>query len=779
MAGKLEETTLRDFGGGWNVSDSDKSLSSRYQPISDNIVRGTDGHFRVRYGYELFTKLRNGDETEVEAASYTVTTVNGSSVVKITKTAHGYASGDHITISDFSATLNGITPEMMERTHGIVVNDADNFSIYVRGAASAGSAAARTIAYTHDTHAMSGRDIFGRYYRDNLIVFSENGEIVAINSTGVVTPIWNYEIAAGLTLAPWSYCKRVSAEIIRGRLIAVNGAENDKPIAIDDTTVNYLVDASTLSNSAIPRADFVIAAGQYIVLVSTEYGETMLEIGARNTVMTASREVDPSDAVELDVGMMTQTVDSKILGASVVRSRVFLGFTDRSMLGTLGIYNDALHEPDFNDNIAEFGTFSHASIISLGNDLFCAGMNGINSLEISRASGEFVPATISDLIHPAMLRHFARLSEDDRRYRTFAVFDNNSRSYMLFAPKYSDESSTMDTDPIVATTTLREHNLMYLRWFNHKLDEGDYVDISGVTDYSAALLGSMVNGRRRIRHIVDKSTVAIEVDEYPSGINTSFGGTAVIVTPVNDETLGYVYEYNPRLKIRRWTRFRNLQFDWGTRSQLNSLFFGRDGNIWKMGDASNPLSADMVNYYDQNGGFASTTTIEEGYRIRHEASGTVYIAKQTFTHSGSDIAEHAAANPNDLEEYLGEEISWAMDTAWSDFDMRKYNKEVELVGFDTEGSATFTFSIFTNSIYKDFESLQLAPVRESEFVGGNSPGFGAGLQPFGGGRNTAQEWLHSMPCSGKLFRFRFSGSSIHPLKITAVTLYYHKSKVLT
>ena len=71
----------------------------------------------------------------------------------------------------------------------------------------------------------------------------------------------------------------MSAEIVRGRLIACNGAENDKPLAIEDTTVNYLVDASTLANGAIPRADFVIAASQYVILVNTEYGATKLEIG--------------------------------------------------------------------------------------------------------------------------------------------------------------------------------------------------------------------------------------------------------------------------------------------------------------------------------------------------------------------------------------------------------------------------------------------------------------------------------------------------------------------
>src|SRR4030095_15687604 len=118
---------------------------------------------------------------------------------------------------------------------------------------------------------------------------------------------------------------------------------------------------------------------------------------------------------------------------------------------------------------------------SLGNDLFCAAINGVNSLSISVNSGEFTPTTISDLIHPVMLRHLGRLNENDRRYRTFAVWDSNFRSYMLFAPKYSDVTYDLPDDPIVVSTTLQPHNLAYLLFPSHSFDAGDYVTIAGIT----------------------------------------------------------------------------------------------------------------------------------------------------------------------------------------------------------------------------------------------------------------------------------------------------------
>lgn len=789
---RLTETTIRDFGGGWNVSDSDKSLSSRFQPVSDNVIRGTDGHFKIRQGYKLFSRMENGTVGNLAAGLFDFATISSTGTVRITRNGHGLSSGNHVTISGITAAINGISAEKLNRTHGIVVNDANSFDIYVRAAATATSSVSVAASISFDTHILSGRTIFGRYYKDNLIVFAENGEIAAININGVATRIWSYDIAKALSVEPWAYSPRISAEIIRGRLIAVNGALNDKPLAIDGVNVNYLVDASSLSNAAIPRAEFVIAASQYVVLVNTEYGPTMLEIGAKNTVFTGSRDPNPSDAVELDLGMMTQTVDNTILGASVIRSRVFIGFSDRSMLGSLGIYTESggtqFHEPDFNDNIAEFGTFSHSSIVSLGNDMFCAGMNGINSLEVSRASGEFVPQTVSDFIHPVMLRHFFRLSEHDRRYRIFALFDPTSRHYMLFAPKYSTQVDTLPRDAVIASTTLQPHNLMYLRYPNHKVDAGDYLDISGVTDLNAFLPASLVNGRRRIRHVIDKSTIVIEVDQYPPNINEAFGGTAIKISPVNDETVGYVYEYNPRLKIRRWTRFRGLDFDWGTRSQFNRVFFGKDGDIWQMGDTNSPYSADKLGDYT-HAAYTNNYAYKKGDRVRAPDGLVFEVLKDLISPATGTLEDAVLADDTLWSEYVGIPINWELETAWSDFGMRKENKQIEHVGFDTSGESTFSFAIYTDSIKYDFESLLSDPNRTTSFdyvlqgatvfIGADGKGFGAGSQPFGGGRNTDQEWLYGMPVFGKLFRLRFSGASVHPLQINAVTMYYHKSKVQT
>ena len=50
----LRDFTLRDFSGGWNVSDSDLNLSLKYSTELYNMHRSTDGAIEIRPGTKLF-----------------------------------------------------------------------------------------------------------------------------------------------------------------------------------------------------------------------------------------------------------------------------------------------------------------------------------------------------------------------------------------------------------------------------------------------------------------------------------------------------------------------------------------------------------------------------------------------------------------------------------------------------------------------------------------------------------------------------------------------------
>jgi hypothetical protein len=162
-------------------------------------------------------------------------------------------------------------------------------------------------------------------------------------------------------------------------------------------------------------------------------------------------------------------------------------------------------------------------------------------------------------------------------------------------------------------------------------------------------------------------------------------------------------------------------------------------------------------------------------RVPDSVTKQVYVCLVTHSSPSTGTFKQArTANPTYWSEFPGIPINWEMETSWTDFKDRMANKQIEVVRFDTKGKSEFEFSIYTNSIREDFETWELIPRRVSIFIGQDALGWGAGPQPFGGGRNTRQEWLRGMPVEGKLFRLRFAGSSTEGLTVSSATLYYHK-----
>jgi hypothetical protein len=228
------------------------------------------------------------------------------------------------------------------------------------------------------------------------------------------------------------------------------------------------------------------------------------------------------------------------------------------------------------------------------------------------------------------------------------------------------------------------------------------------------------------------------------------------------------------MKIRRWTRYRGLNFDWGTVSQLSKLFFGKNGRIYKFGNASDKYPADKLNDYTIRV-WNNSTAYAVGDRVRDGAYNKVFLCLLAHTSASSGtFAQDRVAHRDNWEEFQGVPITWELETSWTDFKARIENKQIELLRFDTSGKSEFTCSIFTNSIRVDPESFNLIPRRVLTFIGEDAPGFGAGPAPYGGGRNTREEWLHGMPVEGKLFRLRFAGASVKPLTVSSATMYYHK-----
>src|SRR4249919_1972166 len=85
---KLQNTSIRDFGGGLNVVDSEQNLTSKFSPVFDNMVTYTDRRVGPRPGYEMWLKLKQGAESAFAPFPASISTAAQSRVV-IVNIVHG------------------------------------------------------------------------------------------------------------------------------------------------------------------------------------------------------------------------------------------------------------------------------------------------------------------------------------------------------------------------------------------------------------------------------------------------------------------------------------------------------------------------------------------------------------------------------------------------------------------------------------------------------------------------------------------------------------------
>ena len=67
---KMQSATIRDFGGGLNTIDNDINLSTRYAVVLDNIYRGPDGSFRLRFGTDPYSNVSTAVSGDIIDGEY-------------------------------------------------------------------------------------------------------------------------------------------------------------------------------------------------------------------------------------------------------------------------------------------------------------------------------------------------------------------------------------------------------------------------------------------------------------------------------------------------------------------------------------------------------------------------------------------------------------------------------------------------------------------------------------------------------------------------------------
>jgi hypothetical protein len=153
----------------------------------------------------------------------------------------------------------------------------------------------------------------------------------------------------------------------------------------------------------------------------------------------------PNDGTFIDVGSILPN-SSDIRGIAPFRQNVIVTFAEGTIIGSLGTYDASnAHTPIFDDPVAQYGSISHRSIVSYGDDTLMMDLVGVPSLKRTVFTGTMRPERVSDLVDPeitAMLNNLSFASLEDR---VFAIYHQREGQFMFFVPNQDTLNGTTET----------------------------------------------------------------------------------------------------------------------------------------------------------------------------------------------------------------------------------------------------------------------------------------------------------------------------------------------
>ncbi len=292
------------------------------------------------------------------------------------------------------------------------------------------------------------------YYGAAIIAVLSNGDVLSVLGDGTVNRIWDSTIAGALPGDPdgWGPTDFASFAQFNGELIICNGV--DKPLIVfGDLTVDYLQDLGTNSNLNTPICKYVTVCDRFLVMAGDPLHPNRIHISSRDTSGTFYGDPDPNDGTFVDVGSII-TNASFIRGIASFRGKLIVGYAEGTILATLGQYNEdgSEHIPAFDDPVDQYGTISHRSMISYGDDMLMMDLVGVPSLKRTVFSGTIRPERVSDLIDSEMSQMLENLSFGSLENRVFSVYNQREGQFLFFVP---------DTDSYETTTQTKAYSFIY------------------------------------------------------------------------------------------------------------------------------------------------------------------------------------------------------------------------------------------------------------------------------------------------------------------------------
>jgi len=438
-----------------------------------------------------------------------------------------------------------------------------------------------TKVFANVSPSVTGNIVDMEYFTSKLIVVTSTGQIAAVDSTGASVAIWNSTIAAGLPGAPigWSAVTQVDFVPWKDQLIIHNGV--DKPVIINAAyAVKYLSDPASGSTLAVPVGKYGCVASNYHCVSGVKFSPTSgapvtpttLYISSKGTSGTFPSDPLPNDSISIDVGAYAPSGAPEILGIAGYRQFLIVFFRGQSLIIELGKYDEAtppVHQPDFVDEMPQFGLINHRCMAAIENDLHFAGYDGMASAKRNLFSGSIESKFMSALIEPA--------------WRADLPTVPVASPYMIH--NSIDHCTYLFTNDAVGTTYVHQANpqLRYESWTRY---EGPgFKTVCGCKSFLGRVyLGGHVNQRTTIYQIGND---IFPGEEYHADMMTTSADTSGNNIPFTFE-LPWVDGRTPmRVKQLRFMSidsrgtapFRvDAYVDFNTTSALNMSFVGNEAS---------------------------------------------------------------------------------------------------------------------------------------------------------------------------------------------------------
>lgn len=346
-----------------------------------------DRNVRIIWSNNIASSLQ---ENSVALAADPLTTVLNSSLVTVNHPNHNIEVDDTFLLSNVTE-LNGIPVTSLNRRQSVhSVVDEDNF------------------------------------------VFDAGVNATSSGSGGGSTILLQYSL-----LSAWSTTSFASGTVYGSKLYLANGV--NKPIVVDFAVapnvspVMYLADPVTGTNVNVPIGKYIVAAGEWLTICGDPVNPDRLHVSGTGTPTTWYNDPE-TDATYVDLSKKASPQNPEIKGAAFHKSRLFVGFTDKLVPITMGIFSEDVHKPEPQEAIEGHGAYSHRSMLSFGDDLYSLDVVGVASIEKAIISDAFRGIRPSYLIEQDIQKALATLSEDQLEDEVFAIYNSSQSQYLLFIP---------------------------------------------------------------------------------------------------------------------------------------------------------------------------------------------------------------------------------------------------------------------------------------------------------------------------------------------------------